>query len=160
MHGGGWIASRRPAEAAQAPLFVISSPCTPKVQYRPTWTASTVSGMDTQAFRVLIRQKMAAGRLPHDPGARVWQTAPDRDLNGSAVRSMSRSAGVHLVDDASLRENARENLIRVCKETIERAKELVKAAEAAICASQMLAIQASQIYAEIARRHGPKLAVT
>ena len=52
------------------------------------------------------------------------------------------------MDDASLRENARaaigpeglENLIRAGNEMIERAKELVKAADAAIHASELLAI--------------------
>jgi len=66
------------------------------------------------------------------------------------------------MDDASLRENARaaigpeglENLIRAGNEMIERAKELVKAADAAIHASELLAIDARQIRAERAGLRG------
>ena len=67
-----------------------------------------------------------------------------------------RRRGPIAMDDADLRETARaaidpdelENLIRVGEAMIERAKDLVKAAEAAIHASQMLAIEARQIRAE------------
>jgi len=72
------------------------------------------------------------------------------------------------MDDAALREKARaaidpeglENLIRVGEAMIERAKGLVKAAEAAIHASEMVAIEARQIRAERARRRGANLRPT
>ena len=67
-----------------------------------------------------------------------------------------RRRGPIAMDDADLRERARaaidpdelENLIRVGEAMIERAKDLVKAAEVAIHASQLLAIEARQIRAE------------
>jgi len=72
------------------------------------------------------------------------------------------------MDDAALREKARaaidpeelENLVRLGEAMIERAKELVKAAEVAIHASEMVAIEARQIRAEMARRCGPNLRPT
>src|SRR5438094_9298543 len=67
-----------------------------------------------------------------------------------------RRRGPSAMDDADLRETARaaidpdelENLIRVGEAMIERAKDLVKAAEVAIHASQLLAIEARQIRAD------------
>jgi len=64
------------------------------------------------------------------------------------------------MDDVALRENARaaidpeelENLIRVGEAMIEQAKAVMKAAEAAIHTSEMLAIEAGQIHREIALR--------
>jgi hypothetical protein len=72
------------------------------------------------------------------------------------------------MDDAALRETARaaidpeelENLIRLGDAMIERAKELVKAAEAAIHASEMVAIEARQTRAGRARLRGANLRLT
>jgi hypothetical protein len=66
------------------------------------------------------------------------------------------------MDDGALRENARaaidpeglEDLIRVGEAMIERAKGLVKAAEAAIHASELLGIEARQIREERAGLRG------
>jgi len=64
------------------------------------------------------------------------------------------------MDDGALRENARAaidpeelgNLIRVGEAMIEQAKALMKAAEAAIHISEMLAIEARQLHRAIALR--------
>jgi len=76
---------------------------------------------------------------------RVWGDSSQIAMDDAAFREKARAA----IDPQEL-----ENLIRVGEAMIERAKELMKAAEAAIHASEMLALEAQRRRAEIARLRG------